>query len=531
MNESLHQENTADLSALQRIDTFCDQFEDEWRRGERPRIEDYLDKVPEAERAALLRQLLKVEVELRVKAGERVSVEEYQERFHTYPNQLAEIARAIEDVCKTGPQLGSTVDEARSFSTLPPISHQDASPKSTETQGASRYTRPRPHRKGGIGEVFKAHDVELNRDVALKRIQEQYVDNPVCQRDFLREAEITGKLEHPGVVPIYGLVQGPDGNPSYAMRFIEGESLKDAIHQFHEADKAPRDPGERAVALRQLLNRFITVCNTLAFAHNRGIIHRDLKPGNIMLGKYGETLVVDWGLARSFTRTDSERASGEDSLIPATENGQPPDLTKIGATKGTPAYMSPEQAEGRWDVVGPASDIYSLGATLYDLLTGVPPVRGGDYGEVLSKAQRAEFPRPRSIKPNIAKPLEAICLKAMKRDRADRYLTADLMGKDLELWLADEPVSAYQDPLSIRWGRWMRRHRPFVVGTTATLLLTLAGLGLAGVWWQRQRDELRHDVVNGLDRMAELRRQDAGRKLGKCWTRRITGWVPMVQPT
>jgi len=507
MNKSQPQENTADLSALQRIDELCDQFEDAWRKGERPHIEDRLPKVPEAERAALLRQLLKVELELRVKAHEAIVLEEYQDRFSLDADLLVEIARAIENECKTGPRLGSTVDEAKSsFSTLPPTTSQSASPASAETQGASRYTQPRPHRKGGIGEVFKAYDVELNREVALKRIQEQHADNPVCQRDFLREAEITGKLEHPGVVPIYGLVQGPDGNPSYAMRFIEGESLKDAIHQFHEADKAARDPGERAVALRQLLNRFIAVCNTLAFAHNRGIIHRDLKPGNIMLGKYGETLVVDWGLARSFARTDSVRTSGEDTLLSTPKDGEAPGATNIGTIKGTPAYMSPEQADGRWDVVGPASDIYSLGATLYELLTGVPPFHDRNQFEALLKARRAEFPR--SLKADIAKALQAICLKAMKRDRADRYESADLMGKDLELWLADEPVSAYREPWSISWGRWMRRHRPLVVGATVTFLLTLLGLGMGGVWWQRQRDEQRNDVASALERMAELRRQE-----------------------
>src|SRR5262249_55724742 len=154
----------------------------------------------------------------------------------------------------------------------------------------------------------------------------------------------TGKLQHPGVVPIYGLVQGPDGNPSYAMRFIEGESLKDVIHHFHKTDKKPRDPGERAVALRQLLNRFIAVCNTIAFAHNRGIIHQDPKPANIMLGKYGETLVVVWDRARSSARTESQRASGEDPLMPPPKDGAAHDATRMGSTKGTPAYMSPEQA-------------------------------------------------------------------------------------------------------------------------------------------------------------------------------------------
>src|SRR5262249_52918618 len=143
-----------------------------------------------------------------------------------------------------------------------------------------------------------AHDHELHREVALKEIQDRHADHPESRGRFLLEAEITGGLEHPGIVPVYGLGTYADGRPYYAMRFIKGDSLKDAIERFHKTDVAGRDPGERTLALRQLLRRLIDVCNAIAYAHSRGILHRDLKPGNIMLGRYGETLVVDWGLAK-----------------------------------------------------------------------------------------------------------------------------------------------------------------------------------------------------------------------------------------
>src|SRR5215467_10893128 len=154
-----------------------------------------------------------------------------------------------------------------------------------------RYQILRPHDKGGIGEVFVALDQELNRQVALKEIQEQHASDPRNLGRFVREAEITGGLEHPGIVPVYGLGQYADGRPFYAMRFIQGETLKDAIVKYHA--------GDTGVTLRGLLTRFVAVCNTIAYAHSRGVIHRDLKPSNIMLGKYGETLVVDWGMAKA----------------------------------------------------------------------------------------------------------------------------------------------------------------------------------------------------------------------------------------
>src|SRR5262249_28217720 len=151
-----------------------------------------------------------------------------------------------------------------------------------------RFHRLREHARGGLGEVFVALDEELHREVALKEIQEHFADDADARGRFLREAEVTGKLEHPEVVPVYGLGTYTDGRPYYAMRFIRGESMQEALSRFHRADEDPRrDPGERSLALRELLSRFVAVCNAVAYAHSRGVIHRDLKPANAMLGEYG----------------------------------------------------------------------------------------------------------------------------------------------------------------------------------------------------------------------------------------------------
>jgi Protein kinase domain len=222
-----------------------------------------------------------------------------------------------------------------------------------EPPGArSRFRILRPHAKGGLGEVFVAQDEELNRPVALKEIQAHHAGNRDSRGRFLLEAEITGRLEHPGIVPVYGLGSYADGRPYYAMRFIEGQDLREAIERFHAADTPGRDPGERQLAFRELLGRFVDVCQALGFAHSRGVLHRDLKPGNVMLGKYGETLVVDWGLAKATGRKD-EATPLEGSLIQP-RSGSEVTPTQAGSALGTPAYMSPEQATGQLDKLGPA---------------------------------------------------------------------------------------------------------------------------------------------------------------------------------
>jgi tetratricopeptide (TPR) repeat protein/serine/threonine protein kinase len=372
---------------------------------------------------------------------------------------------------------------------------------------ALRFQILRPHAKGGLGEVFVARDEELHREVALKEIRHARADEPHSRSRFLLEAEITGRLEHPGIVPVYGLGTYPDGRPFYAMRFIRGDTLHAAIERFHKADEGRRDPGERALALRGLLRRFVDICNAVSYAHARGVLHRDLKPANAILGDYGETVVVDWGLAKPTGLAASETVSAEGPLVPASAGELAP--TQHGSAVGTPAYMSPEQAAGRLEELSPASDVYSLGATLYCLLTGKAPCTGGTIGEVLQKAQRGEFVPPRRVKPTVPAALEAVCLKAMTLRREDRYATARALAADVERWLGDEAVSAWREPLRLRVGRWARRHQGLVGGLAAGLLVALLAGG-AGAWWvAQQRAEQRQAVLSALAEVGRL--QDAAR--------------------
>ncbi len=172
------------------------------------------------------------------------------------------------------------------------------------TSDGQRFRVLRPHARGGLGDVFVALDSELHREVALKQILDNHADDPASRQRFLLEAEVTGGLEHPGIVPVYGLGTYADGRPYYAMRFIRGDSLKEAIERFHADEALKNDPGRQTLELRQLLRRFTDVCNAIDYAHSRGVLHRDIKPGNVIVGRHGETLVVDWGLAKTTGKSD-----------------------------------------------------------------------------------------------------------------------------------------------------------------------------------------------------------------------------------
>jgi serine/threonine protein kinase len=334
---------------------------------------------------------------------------------------------------------------------------------------------------------------------------------PLHRRQFLFEAEVTGSLEHPGVVPVHGLGEYPDKRPFYAMRFIRGVSLKDAIQHYlrkfggspekratisndptseapdrkqASADQAASAwldvilPPDENLAFRELLMRFCEVCNTLEYAHSRGVLHRDLKPDNIMLGRYGETFVVDWGLAQYVDRP-SEETLVEGSLrarLGSTESNNPPSR---GSPTGTPGYMSPEQAVGT-EPMTPATDIFGLGATLYFLLVGQAPFKAtSGLTELLKRVQRGEFPAPSVVRPTVPRALNAVCLKAMALRPAERYGSAAELKRDIERWLADEPVTAYRDPWTTRVRRWAKSHKTTV---TASLVSTVLLLGAWGTW-------------------------------------------------
>jgi tetratricopeptide (TPR) repeat protein/tRNA A-37 threonylcarbamoyl transferase component Bud32 len=521
--------STSFRSASAKLERIVESFEAAWLQGQRPSLEEYLPSGATIGRAVLV-ELVHADLEYRLKAGEAVRVEIY---LRSYP-ELAGDREVLLDLMaseyelrrrgepdltpeeyaqrfpEVGAELPSRLCSGRGRQrTWDQIGYPMAAASTLMAEGTAgtplpatppptaeaRYNPVRFHARGGLGEVLVARDEELQREVALKRIQVPHADDPENRRRFLLEAQITGRLEHPGVVPVYGLVYDGAGRPCYAMRFIEGESLKEAIDRFHAADGPKRDPGERRLGLRQLLTRFIAVCNTVAYAHSRGVLHRDIKPANIMLGKYGETLVVDWGLAKSLG-SEGLGLEGSPGTGPADDN----QATQIGAAIGTPAYMSPEQAAGRWDVVGPAADIYSLGATLYTLLTGAAPIPGNTAREVFARIERGDFPPPRQRKKDVPPALEAVCMKAMAHRPEDRYTTALTLAGDLESWLADEPVSTYREPWPQRLTRWTRRHRTLVAAGGVALVLGMLGLFSALYVWesaeQRRRQQADEFVSN-----------------------------------
>ncbi len=245
------------------------------------------------------------------------------------------------------------------------------------------------------------------------------------------------------------------------------------------------------------------------------MLHRDIKPGNIIVGKHGETLVVDWGLAKATGRAESGSGSepGERTLVPSSASGSAETLP--GIALGTPAYMSPEQAEGDLERLGPRSDVYSLGATLYYLLTGRPPF-AGEVGEVLGAVQRGEFPPPRQHDATIDPALEAVCLKAMAHQPADRYASPRALADDVERWMADEPVSAWREPIARRSRRWVRRHLTAVTAAAVALVAGLAGVGAiaarAGAGQRRPgRQERRADRRQQPSRRGQRRSRDRQR--------------------
>lgn len=329
---------------------------------------------------------------------------------------------------------------------------------------------------GGLGEVSVAHDQQLGRMVALKQIKARWADDVDARSRFLQEAQITGRLEHPGIVPVYALGFDASGRPYYAMRFIEGETLQEVVKRFHSKyHDSHSKHGERLLELRKLLGRLVDVCNAMDYAHNRGIIHRDLKPANIMLGKYGETLVVDWGLAKVISGDKLPALPFQE--IAGTGSGFAG--TVMGTALGTPAYMSPEQAAGHNAELGPQTDIYSLGATFFHILTGRLPYEENSVSGVLQKIQSTSITSPCAHSPWLPRSLEAICLKAMAPRATDRYPSTAALADDIERWLGDEAVVAHNDSFLERSARWLRQHRVWGMAFfVANLLLTIALLAI-----------------------------------------------------
>jgi PAS domain S-box-containing protein len=387
----------------------------------------------------------------RRRQGGSPTLDEYCRRFPDLAEQLRLHVGLYDALGEPGPAADSRDDVIRSPGS--PADDDTQRTRAAETSRANaqsatddrplargdRYHRLRLHATGGIGCVWLAHDSDLGRDVALKELRPEHADNATFGARFLQEARITGQLEHPAIVPVYSLVRAPDGRrPFYTMRFVNGRTLSAAARAYHDRRAAGQaDPLE----LPALLNAFVTVCNAVAYAHSRGVIHRDLKGQNVILGDFGEVVVLDWGLAKLVGRPDGADRSPAVGPDDDADGG----YTVQGEMLGTPAYMAPEQAAGRLDLIGFHTDVYGLGAILYEILTAGAPFAGGSTEEVLRKAREEAPAPPRLRQPQVPPELEALCLHALAKRPEDRCASAGVMGQQVQRWLGEMAERAQAD--------------------------------------------------------------------------------------
>ena len=336
---------------------------------------------------------------------------------------------------------------------------------------AERYQLGPEHARGGLGRVYRAHDRRLERTVAIKALAREA--NPRAAARFQREALVTARLQHPGIVPVYDSGRWPDGKPFYAMKLVAGRTLDEAV-------AAAPDFAARLA----LLPHVLAVAEAVAYAHSEGVVHRDLKPSNVMIGDFGETVVVDWGLARdrrvSGSGDEPREASRDDGgQYQVSHSG----VTRVGAVVGTPAFMPPEQARG--DAVDERADVYAIGAILYHVLAARAPFEG-DTDSVLAKVVVVPPAPLEELAPAVPRDLLAIVAKAMARDPAARYPSARELAADLSLFLTGQLVGAREYDRVTLLLRWLRRH---LLLTSVVLAALVVVVVVAGVSFRRVRRE------------------------------------------
>ena len=450
MNDSGSKSSTSSRSSsserpLQRLDTVCDLFETRWLADERPEIAYYLDKVPSEQRSALFLELLQMDLEYRAKCEEPLPPELYSEQF---PDYRAEINRAFSED-STWIRTHNDQSTVSLKPHIPPVGEQDRhrgdNSLSKQQSSGSRfagYVLGDEIARGGMGVVFKAKQIDANRVVALKMILSGGLASQEEVERFRTEAEAAARLDHPNIVPIYEVGEH-DGRHFFSMAYVNGPSLKEHLRSV------TLKPREAAEIVR-------TLALAIDYAHSQGIVHRDLKPANILLDEVGNARITDFGLSKVMDgRTE---------------------LTGTGQLLGTPSYMSPEQATGSKSIIGPLSDVYALGAILYELLSRRVPFQAESAIETLKKVCTTDPVAPRSMNLSIDEDVDTICLKCLEKLPGDRYPSAQALADDLGRYLRSEPILARPITRTQRLVRWCGR-RPAVAGLIAVVVALLVSLG------------------------------------------------------
>ncbi|MCG8587328.1 MAG: serine/threonine protein kinase, partial [Pirellulales bacterium] len=422
--------DTTTMSSDDRIDILCDAYEKAYQSGKKPDFSDYLEDCDDSERDSLFAELMMLDVEFRQKRGEKPSTDDYLVR---YP----EFAPVIETIAfKRG--LASTIRRPATESHVP------------GDRNVGHFQLERRLGAGTTGEVWEAFDPRLRRKVALK-IPRARVLNEEEKHRFLREGQAAAQLKHPAIVPVHDV--GHDGQTAYIVSdLIQGGDLRELLA---EKRFEPSEAAELCAVLADGLHH----------AHEAGVVHRDFKPANVMIDDAGRPHITDFGLAK--WSDDAHK------------------MTLEGHVLGTPAYMAPEQAKGTVAKIDCRADVYALGAVLYEMLTGTTPF-AGEPEEVMRMVIRDEPTGPRSIRRDIPRDLETICLKAMQKEPERRYATAQEMAVDLRRFIRGEPIIARRLSVWERSWRGVRRRPEFAVAS-ALAAVTCIALGAAWILAQENR--------------------------------------------